>query len=372
MATVTGTLTIDGAAVPFQGNFPDPAPGKDGAPGQPGVSPSAASVAAALAATPSFVAAVAKAVGGPPPPPPPPPTGGFAVKAGKLYDPNGVEFRIRGVDRDHYDSSASTAGIAKSGANTVRFGMYLDSLIANYIPVLKAHVASKVVPIVTMFSFPDNTGTVGGSDPAEIAAAATWWAANVTTFRAALGKNCMINLANEWGPRGSTVWRDAMIAAIATIRASGETGVIWCDTGGFGQDLNDLGNYSPAVFNSDPLKNVAFSLHVYNAYNDLPTLNAAFAQLNALSASVGMVFGVLEFGPGPGVGVSSQLTATQVIQACEAANIPWCAWAWDDSAPGFGMTKNPDGTYNTAADLTPYGTAVVAQLQALAKPATSV
>jgi mannan endo-1,4-beta-mannosidase len=359
---ITVTLTVDGVAVPAPGiaQIPDQVP-----------PPTAAAVASALAATPSFVSAVAAALGTPPPPPPPP-TGGFQVKAGKLYDPNGVQFIPRGVDRDHYDSSASTAGIARAGANVVRFGEYLDTLIGNYIPVLKAHIASKVVPIVAMFYFPDGSLTVGGQDPAEIALAATWWATNAATFRAALGKNWMINLANEWGPRGSTVWRDAMIAAIKTMRAAGITEVIWCDTGGFGQDLSDLTLYSTAVFNSDPLKNTAFSLHVYNSYNDLPTLNAALAQLNALSASIGMVFGVLEFGPGPGVGVSSQLTATQVIGACEAAGIPWCAWAWDDSSPGFGMTTNPDGTYNVASDLTPYGTAIVAQLKALAKPATSV
>ena len=44
---------------------------------------------------------------------------GFFVLNGKLYDANGNEFRIRGVDRCHYDGN-SKAGIAKSGANTVR------------------------------------------------------------------------------------------------------------------------------------------------------------------------------------------------------------------------------------------------------------
>jgi mannan endo-1,4-beta-mannosidase len=51
---------------------------------------------------------------------------GFFVLNGKLYDANGTEFRIRGVDRCHYDSE-SAAGIANSGANTVRMFMYLTS-----------------------------------------------------------------------------------------------------------------------------------------------------------------------------------------------------------------------------------------------------
>lgn len=60
--TVTGTLVIDGINVPFTGSIPDVTNGKDGVDGTNGtngVSPAPADVAAALAAMPSFVAAVA-------------------------------------------------------------------------------------------------------------------------------------------------------------------------------------------------------------------------------------------------------------------------------------------------------------------------
>lgn len=76
MTTVTGTLTIDGAQVPFTGTIPTPPAGPpgpagvQGAPGVAGTSPTAAAVAAALAATPSFVTAVAAAMGSPVAPPP--------------------------------------------------------------------------------------------------------------------------------------------------------------------------------------------------------------------------------------------------------------------------------------------------------------
>jgi hypothetical protein len=251
--------------------------------------------------------------------------------------------------------------------------------IATYVKVLQGHIASKVVPIVTMFSFPDGTSCSGNQSATELAASATWWAANAATFRAGLGKNWMINIANEWGARGSTAWRDAYIAAIATMRSAGVIETIVIDTGGFGQDLGDLTSYSTAVFNSDPLKNVLFSLHVYNSYNDLPTLNAALTQFNTLSAANGMAFACLEFGPGHGVGVSSALTPDQIIGACEAAGIGWCAWAWDDNNlaggasndSGFSMTKAGPGIYNTAADLTTYGTDIVAQLAKLSVKATS-
>src|SRR5690348_5922933 len=44
---------------------------------------------------------------------------GFFVLNGKLYDANGNELRLRGVNRNHYDSP-SAAGLAKSNANAVR------------------------------------------------------------------------------------------------------------------------------------------------------------------------------------------------------------------------------------------------------------
>ena len=76
---------------------------------------------------------------------------GFFVLNGKLYDPNGNEFRVRGVDRDHYDSNSS-AGIAKSGANAVRifcetdYGVSVSSLVNI---VQTQHIDQKEVPIVT-------------------------------------------------------------------------------------------------------------------------------------------------------------------------------------------------------------------------------
>src|SRR5690242_13751962 len=44
----------------------------------------------------------------------------FFVAAGRLYDPNGIEFHIRGVNRLHWDSP-SGPGIARSHANTERW-----------------------------------------------------------------------------------------------------------------------------------------------------------------------------------------------------------------------------------------------------------
>ena len=307
---------------------------------------------------------------------------GFFVLNGKLYDANGNEFRIRGVDRCHYDSN-SQAGIQKSGANTVRMFMGKPSLgAAKFVDVVTTeHIASNEVPVMTMPEFPDGTATTGNTDASLLAAGVAWWVANAATFTA-IDKYLLVNIANEWGPSNSQAWATAYEAAIASMRAAGYLGPLVIDSGGWGQNMGDLLEYSTAVFNSDPQKNIIFSLHIYGS---IQTANVApdLAQLAALSKSVGMVFIVGEFGPGRNIGPSPTLTTPgDIITAAEANGIGWMAWAWDDNNLNggasndnwFSMTYKGPGIYTQTSDLTMYGQDVVLNptygLQTLATPAS--
>jgi mannan endo-1,4-beta-mannosidase len=184
-------------------------------------------------------------------------------------------------------------------------------------------------------------------------------------------QHLIINVANEWGPRNSATWASSYETAIARLRAAGYSAPIMVDTGGWGQDTGDLLSYATQVFNSDPQKNVIFSFHVYGGLGALwtPTTLSSFAlQLQALSASAGMVFVFGEFGPGNNIGPSpTTLTPQQVIAAAETAGLGWMAWAWDDNnlANGasnnssFSMTLNGPGMYTVSSDLTTYGQEMV-------------
>jgi Cellulase (glycosyl hydrolase family 5)/Calx-beta domain len=311
---------------------------------------------------------------------------GFFIANGKLYDMNSNEFRIRGVDRLHYDSD-SAAGIAKSGANAVRFALYLTSVgAAKYVSVLQTqHIANHEAVIPSMFYFPDNTVASGNQSTTELADGVAWWVSNASAFTA-LNRYMILNIANEWGPANSTVWRDSYISAIAKLRAAGYVGPLMIDSGGYGQDADDLLNYSSAVFNSDPQRNIIFSYHVYGGYTTLTTLaglNTLAAQLAKLSASDGMVFVFGEFGPGRDIGPSPTLiTPGQVITAAETNGIGWLGWAWDDNDLAgaksdnnwFSMTYAGPGIYTQTSDLTTFGQDVVLNptygLQVLAKPAS--
>jgi hypothetical protein len=145
--------------------------------------------------------------------------------------------------------------------------------------------------------------------------------------------------------------------------------------------MNDLLNYSAAVFASDPQKNVMFAYHAY--YQTTPANVASqFAQLGGLGATTGAAYAVTEFGPGRDIGPAPTLvTPGEIITNAEANGLGWVAWAWDDNDLAnckadnnwFSMTINC-GVYTQASDLTIFGQDVVLNptygLAVLGKPAS--
>lgn len=202
---------------------------------------------------------------------------GFYVSGGQLYDPKNFGFRIRGVNRNHYDSPGSAAGITKAHANTTRIfvtSQYGDTPAQLESICQTQHVANKQLVIPVCSSAPNGsggyTGMSGSTDPAVLQDAVNWWIGAEATW-ASLNDTMVLNIANEWGPKNSPVWRDSNIAAIAALRKAGILAPILVDAGGYGQDDADILTYAPAVFAADPQSNTFFSVHLYgtcNAYND--------------------------------------------------------------------------------------------------------
>jgi hypothetical protein len=259
-------------------------------------------------------------------------------------------------------------------------GLYLSSVpTATYASTVQTYISDKEVAIPTMFVVPGTkTGLTGDQSTADLAATVDNWITNFSYY-APMQQHLIINVANEWGPRNSATWASAYESAIARLRAAGYSAPIMIDSGGWGQDTGDFLNYSKEVFDSDPQKNVIFSFHVYGGLGALwtpATLNSFALQLQALSASAGMVFVFGEFGPGNNVAPSpTTLTPQQVIGAAEAAGLGWIGWAWDDNNlangasnnNGFSMTLNGPGMYTAPSDLTNYGQQMVLSGYALVR-----
>jgi len=300
---------------------------------------------------------------------------GFFVLGNKLYDPNGKEFRIRGVNRNHWDSYGTPAGLPLSNANTERVVLsFAKDTNYNWNIVSKEMLANKIVPI------PGNwTGTCK-ADPATLTAIVDTWVAQAATWTQ-LNNTGLINIANEWGPANSTVWRDSYVTAVGRMRAAGYTGTLVIDSGGCGQDAQDIIKYAGAVLAADPQKNILFDIHVYGGFHYPATASwmqdyaTAMSQLKA----TGLALIIGEFGPGKNIGPSpTMVTPQKIITDAEANGWGWMPWSWDDNNlqacasddNGFSMTTKC-GIYKTDSDLTAFGKTVVPILKSTAVKATN-
>jgi mannan endo-1,4-beta-mannosidase len=294
---------------------------------------------------------------------------GFYVVGSKLFDPTGTEFRIRGVNRNHWDSYGTPAGLPLSGANTERiFLSFAKPTDYNWGIVQSQMLANGITPI------PTNWTTTCKSDAASLAGAVDSWVAQASTWKQLNGSG-LVNIANEWGPPVSTAdkgagWRDGYLQAIPRMRGAGLTMPLVIDAGGCGQDAGTVVKYGPALLAADPEHNILFSVHVYGGFHLPATASwqqdyaTAMAQLKASGLPV--VLG--EFGPGRNVGPSpTMITPQQVIATAEANGWGWMPWSWDDNNlpncmaddSGFSMTKKCGVYTGAASDLTAFGQLIV-------------
>jgi mannan endo-1,4-beta-mannosidase len=154
---------------------------------------------------------------------------------------------------------------------------------------------------------------------------------------------------------------------VAALRAAGYTCPIMIDAGGSGQDINDIVNFSGAVFNSDPQKNLIFAFHFYGLsqgypYSTVAMLQSISGKLAALKSSVGAAYAFTEFGPGYAIGPApTNLSPGQIVTTAEAYGLGTVAWAWDDNDQGGGESDNNwfsftyAGGFTTQSDLTIFG-----------------
>lgn len=305
---------------------------------------------------------------------------GFFVLDGKLYDANGVEFRMRGVNKVHYD--LASPGIAKSHANAERWVVYDFNKTTENQAVMQGIIDAKIVPIPGAWE-----GTCK-PEASFLDSMVSTWVAQASIWNA-YEKYMILNIANEWGPSASdgAGWRDAYITAIGKLRAAGYKCTISITSGGCGQDNGDLVTYAKEVFDADPEKNVIFDQHIYGGWANgngeswQTDLKTGFDALQSL----GLVVMIGELGPGRSIGPSpTDMDPLLIVAEAEKRGFGWLAWAWDDNnLPNakaddnwFSLTYDPSTGYATgnADDLTIFGKQIVLDatygLEALAKPAT--
>jgi mannan endo-1,4-beta-mannosidase len=269
---------------------------------------------------------------------------GFIVAGTELHDANGTNFIIKGVNVPLAwfvtEVNSNIVNIRKNtNANTLRIVVQTTTKDSDWQTCVQNCINNKMIPMVELHD------VTGSNDVTKLQAMADWWASKASFLtQPAIARYILVNIANEWSdwymasPTNdppSTVWRDAYIAAIKTMRTAGIKTTIVVDGAGYGQDnkASTIITYGPAVESGDPEKNILFSVHMYCEWSvggnssitkDLPAIKAA-----------GLPIIVGEFGWQENNGSSKcDIDESLIISTCQANGIGWLAWSWKGNGGG--------------------------------------
>ena len=256
---------------------------------------------------------------------------GFYVDGTKLYDANGNEFVFRGINHSHtwfrsYDDTALEA-IAETGSNSVRLVL---SNGGQWTKETKEEIEAlidkcKELKMVVILEVHDATGY---DDTDSLEAIADFW---IEMKDVLIGNEAyvILNVANEWiGKWQSNTWAKGYTSVIPRIREAGINNLIMVDSAGWGQYAKCIKDKGKEVFESDPLKNTMFSVHMYGSAGGTAKKieeNLSYALSQDLCVCVG------EFGYTHSDG---DVDEEFLMQYCCENGIGYLGWSWKGNGGG--------------------------------------
>jgi hypothetical protein len=316
---------------------------------------------------------------------------GFFVKAGKLYDANGIEFIPYGANSVHVwlneanSKNALRNEMPKAHINTVRLVTAGESWTWNNqseTPAKKKALAQLAIDadMIPMLELHDGTclsdidkspadGKMGLKQIID-----HWLLPENISMLKELEKYLMLNIANEWGPDADADNKEDFLIgykdAITRLRNAGVKNVLVIDAGGCGQDPRTLLQYADALLAYDPQHNIVASIHLYGLWRSKEKIFSGWIppyvvedDLPKLAALQTPVL-VGEFG-WTDAGTSINFNPEIVIQTCYANKLGWLFWAWhsNDTEPFFNITARADLKYSSVNDLSNAGKFMVNDAQ---------
>ena len=253
---------------------------------------------------------------------------GFHVSGTKLYDANGKEFVMRGINHAHAwyknNSNAAIPAIAKTGANTVRIafsngqrsdlGGYDD--INNVKKLIKLCEDNKLIAVVEVHD------TTGSDDVGSLEKAADYWIKMKDALKGH-ENTVILNIGNEWyGTWDSNGWANGYKKVIPKLRKAGIKNTIMVDCAGWGQYPKSIADRGKDVFNSDPDKNTMFSIHMYEyAGGDANTVRSNIDSV----MNQGLALCIGEFGSRHTNGDVDEYT---IMDYCQRKGAGYIGWSW--------------------------------------------
>ena len=263
---------------------------------------------------------------------------GFTISGNQLRDASGNNFVMKGINVPlawfTSDVNGNIANIRRNtNANTLRIVVSTSTPDADWQTCVQNCIANKMIPMVELHS------VTGSNSTADLQRMATWWASKASFLtRSDISRYILINVANEWGdwfmssptndPPG-TVWRDAYISAVRTMRNAGINTTIVVDAPGYGQDnkVNTLLSYAPAVQSADTRHNVLFSLHMYCEWSVGGNSTVTTDLARVKNAGIPIMVGEFGYQHSEGSG-TCDINESQIISTCQSNGIGWLAWSW--------------------------------------------
>ncbi|MEU8168936.1 cellulase family glycosylhydrolase [Micromonospora sp. NPDC049004] len=277
---------------------------------------------------------------------------GFSVAGGKLYDANGTEFIMRGVNHAHTwypQQTSSFADVKALGANTVRVVLAsgdrwtrnTNADVANVISLCKAN------RLICVLEVHDTTGYGEQSGAITLDRAVDYWL-SLADVLVGQERYVIVNIGNEpYGNQNYASWATDNANAIKRLRAGGLTHTIMVDAPNWGQDWSfTMRDNAASVFAADPARNTVFSIHMYGVFDTAAEITDYLGRFRA----AGLPIVVGEFGFNHSDGDPDEDT---ILAYSQANGIGWLGWSW--SGNGGGVEYLDMATAFNPASLTTWG-----------------
>ncbi len=256
---------------------------------------------------------------------------GFYVSGGRLYDANGNEFIMRGVNHPHTwypNQTSSFANIKSLGANTVRVVLSSGDRwtrndandVANVVSLCKQN------RLICVLEVHDTTGYGEQSGAITLARAVDYWI-SIQSALTGQERYIIINIGNEpYGNNNYSSWTADTSNAINRLRNAGFHHTLMVDAPNWGQDWSfTMRDNAASVFNSDPERNTVFSIHMYGVFDTAAEVSDYLGRF--VSAKLPIVIG--EFGNNHTDGNPDE---DAIMSNAQSLAIGYIGWSWSGNS----------------------------------------
>lgn len=254
---------------------------------------------------------------------------GFHVDGALLRDANGEPFLMRGINHMHTwfpdELETTIRAIAQTGSNCVRIvltdGQQWSQADAS--EVAKIIRLCKQNGLIAILEVHDTTSV---NSVRYLQAAAQYF---IDLKEILIGEEAyvIINIANEW-PTSSNLstWKSGYLEVIPLLRAAGLNHAIMVDCFGGGQNGHCMALAGAEILQADPLKNVLFSLHIYD---NVGVSAAKIEQHLRYGMDAGLCVCVGEFGNEHN---GKTVDVDYLLSFCAQNELGYLAWCWKGNA----------------------------------------